>query len=122
DDVLEVGADDRIVEPAIIERGGSADEDKPKKKKRQIQVTEIDPVVPGPAVAETVAASPDDVVPLKPKCSRFPQGTEAPELAGAPANDQKPAAEVVDDAVIESSGPVPPGGPVIVEPRFKHAD
>ena len=122
DDVLEVGADDRIVEPAIIERGsGAADEDKPKRKKRQIQVTEIDPVVPGPAVAETVAASPDDVVPLKPKRTRFPQGTKAPELAGAPANDQKPA-EPAEDAVIEAATPVPPGGPVIVEPRFKHAD
>ncbi|MBL9017451.1 MAG: DNA translocase FtsK 4TM domain-containing protein [Myxococcales bacterium] len=141
DDVLEVGADDRIVEPAIIERGsGATDEEKPKRKKRQIQVTEIDPVVPGPAaaragsagprstaeggaesIAETVAASPDDVVPLKPKRTRFPQGTKAPELAGAPANDQKPA-EPADDEVIEAAAPVPPGGPLIVEPRFKHAD
>ncbi len=123
EDVLEVGADERAVEPAIIERGsGAVGDEKPKKKKRAIQVTEIDPVVPGPAVAETVAASPDEVVPLKPKRQRFPQGTKAPELAGAPANDQKPAAEIIDDAVIESAAAVPPGGPVIVEPRFKHAD
>ncbi|MBL0216904.1 MAG: DNA translocase FtsK 4TM domain-containing protein [Myxococcales bacterium] len=125
EDVLEVGADEGRAEPAIIERGASAAEDeKPKRKKRQIQVTEIDPVVPGPAATDTVAASPDDVPGAKPKRSRFPQGTKAPEAA----NDQKPQAMIVDD----DSGPVvaaaqevtPPagGGPMIVEPRFKHAD
>ncbi|MBA3458620.1 MAG: DUF87 domain-containing protein [Deltaproteobacteria bacterium] len=140
EDVLEVGADERTAEPAIIERGG-AEEDKPKKKKRQIQVTEIDPVVPGPAInlrtasggaarsgspdlaiAETVAASPDDV-PAK-KRSRFPQGTKTP-VPGVAANDQKPQLQIVDDepeVIATEAVAVPSGGPLIVEPRFKHAD
>ena len=122
DDVLEVGADEGSREPAIIERGAAGE---PKRKKRQIQVTEIDLVVPGPAGQDTVAASPDEVPAVKPKRSRFPQGTKAPEVA----NDQKAQAMIVDD----DSGPVvavaaqepaagAAGGPLIVEPRFKHAD
>ena len=121
-DVLEVADDEGSPEPAIIERGADG---KPKKKKRVIQVTEIDPVVPGVAFAETVAAAADDVPHAKPKRSRFPQGTKAPEAA----NDQKAQALIVDDdsgpvvaAPAPEAAPVPGGGPVIVEPRFKHAD
>ena len=124
EDVLAVADDEGSNDPAIIERGASED-GKPKKKKRQIQVTELDPVAPGLAFADTVAAAADEVAHAKPKRSRFPQGTKAPEAA----NDQKPQAMIVDD----DSGPVvaapapdpvpgPGGGPVIVEPRFKHAD
>jgi len=117
-DVLEVADDEGSPEPAIIERGADG---KPKKKKRVIQVTEIDPA----PFAETVAAAADEVPHAKPKRSRFPQGTKAPE----PANDQKPQAMIVDDesgpvvaATAPDPVPVPGGGPLIVEPRFKHAD
>ncbi len=124
EDVLEVADDEGAAEPAIIERGA---EDRPKKKKKAIQVTEVDLAVPGVAFSETVAAAADDVPHAKPKRTRFPQGTKAPEAA----NDQKPQALIVDD----ESGPVvaapapepapapgPGGGPMIVESRFKHAD
>ena len=116
DDVMEVGGDDRINEPAIIERTGAVDEDKPKRKKRQIQVTEIDLVVPGPAGQDTVAASPDDVTPAPPKRSRFPQGTKAPALIVDDDSGALVAATELDPAAL------PGAGPLIVEPRFKHAD
>ena len=123
-DVLEVADDEGSPEPAIIERGADG---KPKKKKRVIQVTEIDPVAP---FAETVAAAADELQHVKPKRSRFPQGTKAPGVERDDrTNDQKPQALIVDDdsgAVVAAPAPdpvpLPGGGPVIVEPRFKHAD
>jgi len=122
DDVLEVGAGDRVAEPMIIERTASTSmEDAPKKKKKAPQVTEIDLAVPGPAANDTTVAPDADDVPVKAKRSRFPQGTKAPEVANA---EQKLQALIVDDEPSNEPIAVINGdkGPMIVEPRFKHAD
>ncbi len=123
DDLLQVGAGDRVDAPLIIERTAStSSEDAPKKKKKTAQGTEIDLVVPGPTAANdsTVAAAADDI-PVKGKRSRFPQGTKAPEVANA---EQKAQALIVDEEGSNEPIAVINGdkGPMIVEPRFKHAD
>jgi S-DNA-T family DNA segregation ATPase FtsK/SpoIIIE len=117
DDVLEVSADDRVTDPQIIERSAPAK----KKEKKLPQVTEIDLAVPGPAANDTTVAPAADDVPVKAKRSRFPQGTKAPEVANA---EQKAQALIVDDEPSNEPIAVINGdkGPMIVEPRFKHAD
>lgn len=124
DDVLEVGEDDRVVEPMIIERTTpQMTEEAPKKsrKKREPVVTEIDL----PAVAADDAADaheePVELAPaVKGKRQRFPQGTKV----GEAPTEAKPSLVVVDDAPAEESVAVANGdkAPLIVESRFKHAD
>jgi DNA segregation ATPase FtsK/SpoIIIE, S-DNA-T family len=130
DDILDVAADDRVSEPVIIERTAPNPAEAPKRKKRA-QVTELDPVVPGPAVAAVVAPSPADVPPVEANPAKagrkrkFPAGTEAPTPAG-----RKPQAMIVDDEPDDGELPVDARNlelpaeraPVIFEPRFKHAD
>ncbi len=129
DDVLEVGADEHGSDPLIIERtstSSSSMEEAPKKKreKKLPQVTEIDLAVPGPAANDATVAPAADDVPVKAggKRSRFPQGTKAPEVANA---EQRAQALIVDDEPA-SNEPISvingDKGPMIVEPRFKHAD
>ena len=117
DDVLEVGADDNVADPQIIERTTPAK----KKEKKLPQVTEIDLAVPGPAANDSIVAAGADEIPVKAKRSRFPQGTKAPEVANA---EQKAQALIVDEEGSNEPIAVINGdkGPMIVEPRFKHAD
>ena len=126
EDVMEVGADDRVSEPVIIERTipNAVDEPAPKKsrKKPAPQATEVD--LAPPVVEEDEDEAP--VIVAKPKRSRFPKGTQAPEAA----NDEEMVADAPPPAaspsVIEKPAGAPAtagaGGPMIVEPRFKHAD
>jgi S-DNA-T family DNA segregation ATPase FtsK/SpoIIIE len=121
DDVLQVSDDDGLSEPVIIERtNGTIDlvDEKPKKKKKTSQGTEIDLAPPGPPVdpiagTAIAAVALDEPKPAKGKRTRFASGTQAPDLGDEPA---------------EAAPPPPPapvavaGGPLIVEPRFKHAD
>ncbi|HEU0035522.1 MAG TPA: DNA translocase FtsK [Kofleriaceae bacterium] len=135
DDVLEVGAEEELDEPVIIEKPA-------KKKKLDPQATEIDLFPPQPAFEEPAPAKkdrkkkepaivveeakPDAAPPVaadKPKRTRFASGTQAPELdadsdkpaVAAAAKPGKPQAVIVDDEPATS-------GPVIVEPKFKQAD
>jgi len=146
DDVLQVGADDRIAEPVIIERtipnaATAGDEEaapapRKRKPKAQPQATEVDLK---PPVIEVVEAPVRDEVAearaARPKRNRFPQGTKAPEIANAEQKAALPAAVIVDDeddTQATAATAAPAGatagatgaekGPVIVEPRFKHAD
>jgi S-DNA-T family DNA segregation ATPase FtsK/SpoIIIE len=121
DDVLQVSDDDGLSEPVIIERANGTIDlvDKKPKKRKTAQGTEIDLVPPGPPVdpiagtAIAVVSLPglEDAKPAKGKRTRFASGTQAPDLDD-PEPTPAPAPALV---------PVP-GGPVIVEPRFKHAD
>ena len=144
DDVLEVGDTDRVAEPQIIERGAAPR----KKKEKAAQATELDLVPPSgiivedasePGVAGAAAAGAGEAAPEGGKKSRRarmaagtqpPPDVEAAEVAGAAGG--KPELVIVEDAAEAaqpsaqggpSAAPASPGqGPVIVEPRFKHAD
>ncbi|MBA3541866.1 MAG: DNA translocase FtsK 4TM domain-containing protein, partial [Deltaproteobacteria bacterium] len=123
DDVLEVGADDHVAEPMIIERGSALAEDAPAKKPRgkkpavsETQDTEVMLAVV-PPIEVVKAETGGDVIALKPKRSRFPSGTKAPE----PANDEQDSAPVGVPAIVAAAASSE-AGPMIVEPRFKHAD
>ncbi len=111
EDVLEVGAEETLDEPMIIEREGK----KPRKKVTP-QGTEIDLAPPGPMI-EVVEA--EEVAPKKAKRTRFPSGTQA-DPADEVAKPAKPQAVIVADA--EDAAEAAGAGPLIVEPRFKHAD
>ncbi|HUJ58922.1 MAG TPA: DNA translocase FtsK 4TM domain-containing protein [Kofleriaceae bacterium] len=98
-DVLEASDDERGVEPVIIERTAPNPIEviellPASRKKKREQRTEVDLVVPGP-VADEIEATP--------KRRRLAAGTEAP-----PEPPPLP--------------PVDHDGPVIFEPKFKHAD
>ncbi|MBA3502289.1 MAG: DNA translocase FtsK 4TM domain-containing protein [Myxococcota bacterium] len=111
DDVLEVGEDDGVVDPLIIEKT-----EKKSRKKKPVQATEIDLAPPGPIVVEGETVEPDVILsPKPPKRSRMAHGTQAPEIEEAKAE----AAAKVEAPKPE---PDPAGGPMIVESRFKHAD
>jgi DNA segregation ATPase FtsK/SpoIIIE, S-DNA-T family len=105
EDVLEVGEEEGGDDPVIIE--------KPAKKKKTPQGTEIDLCPPG-AIVELEEK--DKKEPKKPPRTRFASGTQAPDPEDA--KPAKPPAVIVEDA----PAPEPGGGPLIVEPRFKHAD
>ncbi|MBS1122514.1 MAG: FtsK/SpoIIIE family protein [Deltaproteobacteria bacterium] len=122
EDVLEVGAEEALDEPMIIE---------PKKSKKKLtaQGTEIDLVPPGPMLSGGAAIEVVDLEDKKPpseaasrraKRTRFPNGTQDP----GEARPAKPQAMIVPDADLpEVLEPAAPGaGPLIVEPRFKHQD
>jgi S-DNA-T family DNA segregation ATPase FtsK/SpoIIIE len=127
DDVLEIGDDDHVEEPVIIERTVpttmSLDDSAEivplkKKKEKPKQHTEMDLAVPGPNPNELAAAatSTQPAHPLpRPRRSRMASGTDIPEMLPTP-----PVAEVpqIDEVV---SAPAD-AGPVIVESRFKVAD
>ncbi|HEY5950367.1 MAG TPA: DNA translocase FtsK 4TM domain-containing protein, partial [Kofleriaceae bacterium] len=105
EDVLEANADERGVEPMIIERTDKSpievvELSEKKKKKREAAKTEIDLVVPGPAADEPGAAIAAE--PPAPRGKRVAKGTEPPPL---------PEPEPTDHA-----------GPVIFEPKFKAQD
>ncbi len=124
DDVLEVGADEHGVEPVIFERTvPSAAPDlasRKKKSKRGADATEVDLASAAPAI-EVVDATDVTEAPAPTrgrKRSRFPSGTSAPEAANDEAVSAKPQAMIVDDDTLANAA----GGPMIVEPRFKHAD
>lgn len=117
EDVLEVGEDDGLVDPVIIERSSPNEEKKSRKKKEKVvQATEIDLVPPGPIVVEGETVEPAAGPPKPPKRSRMANGTQAPEIEEAKAEAAAAKqAEAVAAAPAES-------GPLIVESRFKHAD
>jgi S-DNA-T family DNA segregation ATPase FtsK/SpoIIIE len=138
DDVLEVGETDRVAEPQIIERGAT-----PRKKKEKAQqATELDLVPPSGIIVEDAtaaggAAGGGEAVPeggKKSRRARMASGTQPPPDVGpaevAAGGDGKPELVIVDDPTEATQPPVqgaPPAGPagpgpVIVEPRFKHAD
>ena len=131
DDVLEIGADDHFAEPLIkrTSPGPLAELDSdgadivPLKKKKKAAGTELDLAVPGPTAAELAAqaAQPSQGGhPLpKPRRSRMASGTEAPELDTPPpalSLVPPPTAPLIEEPVAT------PGGPMIVESRFKVAD
>ena len=114
EDVLEATEDERGPEPVIIERTQpSAIEvveltpEKKKKGKKQ-QATIIDLAPPGPAANDEGAVEAE--LPKK----RMAKGTKAPE----PGEDDDSAPAVVAPAPT----PANDGGPMIVEPKYKHAD
>jgi S-DNA-T family DNA segregation ATPase FtsK/SpoIIIE len=133
DDVLELGDGDReAAEPEIIERGAKAANDEaeaPRKRARKpaIEVTtaptiETDAV---PAMAE--AAEVIALLPARPRRGRMAAGTKAPEVDEPSLNDDVIAVDDTDViSAVPSIAPAPaaakPGAPLIVEPRFKHAD
>ncbi|MGE3456618.1 MAG: DNA translocase FtsK 4TM domain-containing protein [Kofleriaceae bacterium] len=124
DELLDVSDDDQISEPVIIERSAPVAAESPRKKKKAQQVTEVDLVVPGPAVAQVVAPSPDDVPPMTQDAK--PRGKRARIAMGtsSEATEKKPEAMIVPDEP-DDAEPVAASGeraPMIVEPRFKHAD
>jgi DNA segregation ATPase FtsK/SpoIIIE, S-DNA-T family len=123
DDVLEVGEEDGVVDPIIIERTGSSDEKKPRKKKAQLaQATEIDLVPPGPIVVEGDTVEAAAGPPKPPKRSRMAHGTQAPEIEEAKAEAAAAAVAAKDGAKVDAPLPATDGNPLIVESRFKHAD
>ncbi len=138
EDVLAVSDDDHVSDPLIIERATPTivDEPAPKRRKRQPQMTDVDPI----EVIETAAIIEEIPAPKKQR-SRFPTGTKAPpvitELAPrATLADDEVEIEEVDDTVapmittpapraVPVAAPAAASGdkaPMIVEPRFKHAD
>jgi DNA segregation ATPase FtsK/SpoIIIE, S-DNA-T family len=115
EDVLEVADDEATAEPLIVE--------KPVKKKKTSQGTEIDFAPPGPIeVVEEAKKQAKEAKDAKepkelprPKRSRMAAGTEAPEPAG---DDDEPIA-------LDTPKVAKPGadlGPVIVESKFKGVD
>jgi S-DNA-T family DNA segregation ATPase FtsK/SpoIIIE len=109
DDVLEVAESDEVNDPVIVVEEKKK---KPKKKARWVESTEIDLAPPGPIVVEgdTVAPEAEVAPPKPPKRSRMAAGTEPPP--------------VVEEPVVAAPPPPAPepGGPLIVESRFKNAD
>ncbi|MGE3545066.1 MAG: DNA translocase FtsK 4TM domain-containing protein [Kofleriaceae bacterium] len=126
DELLDVSDEDQISEPVIIERSAPIAAESTRKKKKAPQVTEVDLVVPGPAVGQVVAPSPDDVPPIdaKPrgKRARIAMGTSSEVVERA--SEKKPEALIVPDEPepTEQAGTSGERAPMIVEPRFKHAD
>ena len=126
EDVLEVGEDDRVVEPMIIERTiPTVMEEAPKKKERKKREPVVDVELPEMAAEDAADAHEEPVElapPVKAKRQRFPQGTKV----GEPPQEAKPALVVDDEpqASAEESVAVANGdkAPLIVESRFKHAD
>jgi DNA segregation ATPase FtsK/SpoIIIE, S-DNA-T family len=119
DDVLEVGEDDGVVDPIIIERTSpNGDKKSRKKKDKIIQATEIDLVPPGPIVVEGETVESAAGPPKPPKRSRMAHGTQAPEIEEAKAEAAAAAVAAKDAAPL----PATDGNPLIVESRFKHAD
>jgi S-DNA-T family DNA segregation ATPase FtsK/SpoIIIE len=110
-DVLEVGEDEAAAEPVIIGRPVK----KPRKKAEVVEVADTGDTVRTPIeVAE--APEPPAPAPARPKRTRFASGTQVPEPADEPvALEARAPLDPSDDA-----GPA--AGPMIVEPRFKHAD
>ncbi|MEJ7602230.1 MAG: DNA translocase FtsK 4TM domain-containing protein [Kofleriaceae bacterium] len=117
EDVLQVADDESLSEPVIFERSnGTIDlvDQKKKPKKKTAQGTEIDLVPPVvDPIAGTPIAAAEDAKP-KGKRTRFASGTQAPPDLGDDS--------VAPVAVLTQPAPDPAGGPLIVEPRFKHAD
>ena len=117
DDVLEATDDEHGPEPVIIERTQpSAIEvvelTEPKKKKKSPPKTMIDMAPPGPAANDEGAVESEPAAPKK----RIAKGTKAPEIVEA--DDE--AAPVV---LAPAPAPVAANdGPLIVEPKYKHAD
>jgi S-DNA-T family DNA segregation ATPase FtsK/SpoIIIE len=108
DDVLEVGIDDAVAEPVIVERTAPS-------------ASLAEPDSPRDTLPELAAASAEPVIELKPRHplprprrSRMASGTENPELTASDADrpavpPPPPAPASASDAQAE---------PVIVEPRF----
>ena len=145
EEVLELDDDDRkIAEPAIYERAPSAafngdtervdtfaaaeDEPRRKRRARTVDATEVD--LPASAAPVTLAAPAEDKKPRR----RLAQGTKAPERDGAEAEAAEGAAPL---ALAPALAPQPEpraqgaapmavaasaAGPMIVEPKFRHAD
>ncbi|MBV8762471.1 MAG: DNA translocase FtsK 4TM domain-containing protein [Deltaproteobacteria bacterium] len=116
EDVLEANDDERGPEPVIIERTQpSAIEvveltpEKKKKGKKQ-QATIIDCAPPGPAANDEGAV---DAEPAPKK--RMAKGTKAPEIIED--DDSAPVVAAAAPPIAANDG-----GPMIVEPKYKHAD
>jgi S-DNA-T family DNA segregation ATPase FtsK/SpoIIIE len=107
EDVLEIGVDEAVAEPVIVER------------------TAPSPVMDDEPAAATAEKVSDTIIELvkprhplpKPRRSRMASGTEAPEVTAAAAD--KPLPPPPPPAPTADAGN---GEPVIVEPRFKNAD
>ncbi len=139
EELLELDDDDRkLAEPAIIERAPNVaftadtervdaieDEPRRKRKPRNSDATEVEL----PVVAAPVALPSEERKPRR----RLAAGTKAPEVDAAEAT--KAAEAAIDAALDDATVPVAtaaaaPGkptaaaavGPMIVEPRFRHAD
>jgi S-DNA-T family DNA segregation ATPase FtsK/SpoIIIE len=111
EDVLEASDDEHGPEPVIIERTQPSAievvELTPEKKKRKAKEppkTMIDFAVPGPAANDEGAIEPEVAAPKK----RMAKGTKAPEI--------------VEDDKSEPAVAPAADGPLIVEPKYKHAD
>ncbi len=113
-DVLEVGDDEGAADPVIIGR--------PKKKKKPALET-VEAIDSGDTTRTPIEVVPAaEVVALPPagkaKRARFASGTQAPEIS-----DDTPASATLEtSAPLEPAEPAGGAGPMIVEPRFKHAD
>ncbi|MBA2543958.1 MAG: DNA translocase FtsK 4TM domain-containing protein, partial [Deltaproteobacteria bacterium] len=108
EDVLEVAAEEETDGPVIIE--------KPARKKKTPQGTEIDLAPPGPGieVKEELEAKPTKA---DKKRTRFPAGTQAPD-----PDDDEPIVLPVKVDPAKAAPPVPADGPMIVESKFKNVD
>ena len=124
-DVLEASDDEHGAEPEIIERGKKPHaievidllpESKKKRGKKDVQQTEVDLAVPGPAAAEEGASVSPEVMPKKSK-TRLASGTEAPPVGAPPVGPAKPA-----EGAMPAAEGTDHAGPVIFEPKFQHAD
>jgi DNA segregation ATPase FtsK/SpoIIIE, S-DNA-T family len=120
DDVLEATADERGPEPVIIERTQPSaievidlTQDK-KKRKREPVKTEVDLVVPAPAADQPGEPVVAEAAPPRRK-PRMAAGTEAPEAV-------EPEPPEAERGGLRSTREVDHEGPVIFEPKFKHAD
>jgi S-DNA-T family DNA segregation ATPase FtsK/SpoIIIE len=139
DDVLELAEGERPAgEPEIFERAAAeVVEEAPRKRARKVAEVTAPTVeaLPDPAAGSAIAAAAPAATAGKPRRTRMAFGTKAPELdeataMAAPANDD--AIAVDDDDVIAAvpsiaptaapAAGAKPGAPLIVEPRFKHAD
>ncbi|MBK7534697.1 MAG: DNA translocase FtsK 4TM domain-containing protein [Myxococcales bacterium] len=148
EDVLELDDDDRkLVEPTIFERAPAtafagdtervdtfaSAEDEPKRKRRgrAADATEVD--LPA-AAAPVMLSAADDKKPRR----RLAQGTKGPEAEGVELDDGAAARKAAAPLALapalapqpepRPAGPAPmavgatAAGPMIVEPKFRHAD
>jgi S-DNA-T family DNA segregation ATPase FtsK/SpoIIIE len=132
DEEVEVEEEDVLEVAEEEETGGPVIHEKPARKKKTPQGTEIDLAPPGPALEtkskkkkeeEIEDDEPEVEKPLAakpPRRSRMAHGTQAPD----PADEEEAVALVAKPEPAKPVAPAPAadGGPLIVESKFKNVD